>query len=94
MNTAQRIDKKQCAECFDWLTLDSFPPSPHQKDGRLPKCRACIAKPDIHARIARWYDYATRSGIQIKCIAVHPGDVSAAPPDYKGLPIVAIGRRV
>lgn len=93
MNTAQRIDEKQCAECFDRLTKDSFPPSLHQPDGLLPRCRACIAKPDIIQRIIRWYDYATKSGIKLDCIAVHPSEFGAAPSEYKGLKVVAIGSR-
>lgn len=94
MSIAQRLNEKVCEECGDWLLRESFPSSPHQKDGLLPKCWACVdaARPNIHARIARWYDHATRNGIKLDVIAVHSSDFSAAPSEYKGLKVVPIGR--
>ena len=48
-------------------------------------------KRSIIERIETWHSWAHANGIVLTRILIHPEDVSAAPKEYKGLPVVALG---
>jgi len=48
-------------------------------------------KRPILERIETWYLWAASTGIVLSRIVVHPEDLAAAPSQYEGLPVVALG---